>query len=412
MIEGQHRAWERAGTLVAVAVVTLVLMAMCLPAAAGAATATKAWTVMVYLDADNSLEKLGPSDFVNELCNPGSTANVNVVTVMDRGKVKDSSYGGWTDTKLFYCTAGQTPTAANAVADWGERDMGNPQTLIDFVTYCKTNYPASHYLLCFWDHGFLWYPGYYTLRDDTGVNRAATMLDIDEQGTALAAVGGVDVIGSDQCQMQMIENDSVWQPYAKAVCASQDTVNNTGLNYGAIVSALQATPGMTAAQAGDMVAQTTLSPTDSMTYSTVQLDARFTSLRTAVNKWATDLTAAMATNKAIYKTAQNATQGSDSDTSMRDLYDAAYQIKARVADATIKADCDAVMAAVTADVTFNWTNGTTKEARAHGISIWWPTLSLQYKMNDAKIDDWAYYTTKIPFGATNAWSPFLQSLTQ
>ena len=57
------------------------------------------------------------------------------------------------------------------------------------------------------------------------------------------AAGGVDVIASDQCQMQMIEDLSAWQPYAKAVVASEDTVNNTGLNYSTITSGLQANPG-------------------------------------------------------------------------------------------------------------------------------------------------------------------------
>ena len=57
--------------------------------------------------------------------------------------MRDNSYGGWTDTKLFYCTAGETPTVANQVADWGERDMGSAQTLTDFINYCKTNYPGA-----------------------------------------------------------------------------------------------------------------------------------------------------------------------------------------------------------------------------------------------------------------------------
>jgi hypothetical protein len=405
--DGKRCACGRLGVLLAITAAMIVFVAVCLPAAASAATA-KTWTVMVYLDADNSLEKLGPTDFVNELCNPGSASNVNVVTVFDRGYKKDNSYGGWTDTKLFYCTAGETPTAANALADWGERDMGNPQTMIDFINYCKTNYPAQHYILCLWDHGYSWYPGYYTVRDDTGANGKATSLDLDKQAAALAAVGGVDVVGSDQCQQAMIENLSVWQPYVKTVCASEDTVNNTGLNYGAITAALQATPTMTAEQAANMMGQTTTSPTDSLTYSVIQLDSRFTALETAVNTWASALKAGLAANSAAYAAARTATQ-KFADTSELDLYDAANQIKAKVADPVIKADCDAVMAAVNSDVTFNWTNGSSGEARAHGIAIWWPTGSLQYKMNDSSIDDWAYYTTKIPFGATNAWSPFLSA---
>jgi hypothetical protein len=396
----------RSGVMLVLAT-AIVFFVVAVPVA-HAAAATKAWTVMVYLDADNSLEKLGPTDFVNELCNPGSGANVNVVALFDRGTVRDSSYGGWTDTKLFYCTAGQTPTAANQVADWGERDMGSAQTLTDFIRYCKANYPAQHYVLCFWDHGDMWYPGYYIVRDDTGTNGKADSLDMDKQAAAFAAAGGVDVIASDQCQMQMVENLSVWAPYAKAAVASEDTVNNTGLNYGTMAANLQATPSMTAEQASNMIAQGTTSPTDGMTYSAVQLDSRFTTLQSAINKWAVDMKAAMATNKAAYAAALKAAkhfEGSDEI----DLYDAAAQVKARVSNSTIKADCDAVMAAVGADVTYNWTDGSRGERNAHGVAIWWPSTSLQYKWNDASFDDWLYYTSMIPFGATNAWSPFLQS---
>ena len=401
----RHGRLTRSGILVVLATV-VVLFVVAVPTA-HAAMATKPWTVMVYLDADNSLEKLGPTDFVNELCNPGSGTNVNVVALFDRGTMKDNSYGGWTDTKLFYCTAGETPTAANQVADWGERDMGSAQTFTDFITYCKTNYPAQHYVMCFWDHGFLWYPGYYIVRDDTGANGKATSLDLDKQAAGFAAAGGVDVIASDQCQMQMIEDLSVWQPYAKAVVASEDTVNNTGLNYGTITSTLQANPAMTAEQAANAIAQSTLLPTtDSMTYSAVQLDSRFTTLGSAVNKWAADMKASMATNKAAYVAARKVVQQFEDVTEV-DLYDAAAQVKAKVADATIKADCDAVMAAVSAAVTYNWTDGSTGEKNAHGLAIWWPTTSLQYKFNDASFDDWLYYTTKIPFGAGNAWSAFL-----
>ena len=393
----------RAGILTVL--VAMVALFLAVAPVAHAATA-KPWTIMVYLDADNSLETLGPTDFVNELCTPGSGSNVNVVALFDRGSKKDNSYGGWTDTKLFYCTAGETPTAANQVADWGERDMGSAQTLTDFLSYCKTNYPAQHYVLCFWDHGDMWYPGYYIVRDDTGANGKATSLDMDKQAAAFAAAGGVDVVCSDQCQMQMIENLSVWGQYAKAAVASEDTVNNTGLNYGTMTSLLQATPGMTAEQASNAFAQATTSPTDSMTYSAVQLDARFTTLENAVNKWAVDMKATMTANKSGYSAARKAVKAFEKQDEV-DLYDAAAQVKSRVTDVTIKTDCDAVMTAVGADVTYNWTNGSNAEKNSHGMAIWWPTSSLQYKFNDAAFDDWLYYMTKLPFGASNAWSPFL-----
>ena len=49
--------------------------------------------------------------------------------------------------------------------------MGNPQTLSDFVTWSKTNYPADHYALYFWGHGWGWHPD-WTMHDDTSAATA------------------------------------------------------------------------------------------------------------------------------------------------------------------------------------------------------------------------------------------------
>ncbi len=43
-------------------------------------------------------------------------------------------------------------------------DMGNPQTLTDFVNWAKTFYPAQHYALIVWDHGAGWRRGQQALR--------------------------------------------------------------------------------------------------------------------------------------------------------------------------------------------------------------------------------------------------------
>ena len=127
---------------------------------------SKAWTVMVYIDGDNNLEDYVVKDLETELSALGSNANVNVVALADRGPGYDTSRGDWQTTKLYYCTQGMLADAAGAVADWGERNMGDPQTLVDFVAYTKANYPATNYLLAFWDHGYMTFQGYTSL-DDT-----------------------------------------------------------------------------------------------------------------------------------------------------------------------------------------------------------------------------------------------------
>src|SRR6187431_1001950 len=108
----------------------LVLLSTLTGTAFAAPAAAKAkWTVMVYISGDNNLEDFVVSDIETELAPTGSSANVQVVALADRGPGYDTSYGDWQTTKLFHVTQGMTAAPQNAVADWGERNMGDPQTL-------------------------------------------------------------------------------------------------------------------------------------------------------------------------------------------------------------------------------------------------------------------------------------------
>ncbi len=151
----KHSVW-----LLAVVVLVGAAALMAAAAASAAPLPAKAWTVMVYIDGDNNLEDYVVKDIETELSALGSNASVNVVAIADRGPGYDTSRGDWQTTKVYYCTQGMLADAASAVADWGERNMGDPQTLMDFVAWAKTNYPATNYLLAFWDHGYMTFQGY------------------------------------------------------------------------------------------------------------------------------------------------------------------------------------------------------------------------------------------------------------
>ena len=73
-----------------------------------------AWTLMVYLDADNNLESAGIDDFL-EMATVGSDANINIVVQFDRINGYDTSYGDWTRCKRFYIEKDMTPIPGNAV---------------------------------------------------------------------------------------------------------------------------------------------------------------------------------------------------------------------------------------------------------------------------------------------------------
>jgi hypothetical protein len=391
--------------LVLMPVLTLMALALALAGpVSSAAAATKAWTVMVYLDGDNSLEDYVTLDIRDELSALGSNADVNVVCIADRCPGLNTTYGDWTDTRLFYCTQGLEPYPENAVAAWGERDMGDPQTLADFVTWTKTNYPADHYLIAFWDHGYLWWPNYSNISDST----SGDTLDDDEQVDAMAVAGAVDVVAWDCCQRQMVEIAANWQPYAKMMAGSEEYTNWEGVQYDKVIAAIRATPTMTAQQVSDTIATTATG--DSLTFSSVALDERFDALLAAIDQWAIALRNGLPAYKSDYDAAWRSTQ-TFTEATDKDLCDAALQIKAKVTDATIDATCDALVNAVQDAVTVNWTSGNRQVAGAHGIAIWWPKTAtdLQITWNDdpVPIDDWLYYRTEMALAPRTAWGSFI-----
>ncbi len=232
------------------------------------------WTVMVYIGGDNDLERSVVPDIETELCVPGSNADVNVVCLADRHPGYDRSAGDWTTTKLFYCTEGMTATPENAVADWGERNTADPQTLTDFVLWAQATYPAEHYAIFFWDHGWMWRPG-QTLRDAT----SADAMDEDEFLAAMSTEGvaPVDVAGWDMCERQTIEVAATWAANgAAAVVGSEEDEWWEGVQYDLVVAALQADPAMTPDEMA--VAAASTPGGDNRTYSALALDARWDAL--------------------------------------------------------------------------------------------------------------------------------------
>ncbi len=386
-------------------IVAIALVCTIAPAAFATVTLpqpAKAWTVMVYMDGDNNLEDYVVKDIETELSALGSNANVNVIVLADRGPGYDTSRGDWQSTKVYYCTQGMLADAASAVADWGERDMGDPQTLTDFVTWAKADFPATNYLLSFWDHGYMWMPNAYNIRDDT----SADFLNDDEQVTAMQAAGPVSVVAWDCCQRQLAEIAANWQPYAKAMAGSESYTNWEGIQYDAVIAAIRNNPALTPQQVSDKVASTALG--DSDTYSSVALDARFTTVMTALDQLAMAMKNGLPTYRSAYMAARRATQLYSGNIEF-DLWHMAYNVKAKVADATIKARCDALMSAVATDVTVNWISSSKQVKNSHGLAIWWPSTASA--LNPYASTDFTYYKA-MRMSQLTSWDDFLAAFCQ
>lgn len=375
--------------------IVFVLMAS-LTCTASAAAPQAQWTVMVYISGDNDLEDYVVRDIETELAATGSSADVHVVALADRGPGYDTSYGDWQTTKLYHVTKNMKADAASAVADWGERNFGDPQTLIDFVSWTKENYPADHYALYFWGHGWNWHPD-YVMQDDTDDDT----LDYEEMKAALPSLGFIDVVGYDGCNMASIEIFNLWHGYATAVTSSQEWVGWEGLQYDLFLAQLSANPNMTADQLAIASSQ---SATADKTWSAVAVDGRLDALLTAVDEWSIALKGGLSAHRSKYNRAFGATRTFWQAPMDKDLYDMAYEMKRNVANTDIKNKSQAVMDAVSAVVLHE--RNVNAYADAHGITIY------HISKDSEKESNYAYYRSTIDFALQSGWDEFLDAYAQ
>ena len=216
------------------------------------------WTILVYLDGDNNLEADAIDDFL-EMARVGSTEQVHIVVQMDRIRSPetwdDERYNNWDGSLRFRVESGMEPDPANALADIGERNMGDPATLTDFLIWGIETYPARRYAIILWDHGASWLG---IASDDTD----GDVLNLPEISSALqnalerTQIGGFELIGFDACLMAQIDVLQTVAPYGRVAVASAELEPNSGWAWDAWLEQLVANPAQDGAAIAPVIVQT------------------------------------------------------------------------------------------------------------------------------------------------------------
>ena len=167
-------------------------------------------------------------------------------------------------------------------------DMGDAQTLQDFLEFASENYPADKTAVTFWNHGGGSVSGaaFDELHDYDS-------LDLTELYQAFNAVWPADkenpsleLVGFDTCLMATVDVAATFQNFAKYLVASEETEPGNGWLYSGWAGALAENPAMDGQELGTVICdtyyegcqeagtedQTTLSLTD-LTQLTPLLDA-------------------------------------------------------------------------------------------------------------------------------------------
>ncbi|MDI3531169.1 MAG: hypothetical protein PWP60_1018 [Candidatus Atribacteria bacterium] len=333
------------------------------------------WTVMVFLNGDNDLEQAAWADLAS-MESVGSSNRVKVVVQFDQAR------GG---TARYLVNQGGSTLLENL----GEANMGDGNTLVDFVRFCAENYPAEHYALIIWNHGY----GFKGNSKDISFDETSggDALTIPELASALRQAkiytgGKIDLLGMDACLMALVEVAYELRDGAQLLVASQESEPLEGWNYPVFLQALNSNPSMSASNLARSIVDSYISSywVQSITLSAVDL-TKVSALAQAVDELASAILSDSLTPPFIYLALGDSAQYFD-DYDYVDLAHLALLLSGdpRIGNSIVKSAASQVYNLVQDTVLYSRTSGS-GVSNAYGLSIYFP-----YKQYLSKYESLAF----------------------
>ena len=151
-----------------------------------------AWTIMMYMAADNDLYNIYFDQDWEAMKAVGSTERVHLVAFVDRESTHRANY--------YYIRRGDSEN----LQELDSVNSGDGQTLLNFISFAKQRYPAERYALILWNHGGGWRISNKGIGEDWANQK--DLIEIPELANALSQAGvHFSLIGMDACRMATIE---------------------------------------------------------------------------------------------------------------------------------------------------------------------------------------------------------------
>jgi hypothetical protein len=399
------------------------------------------WTIMVYLNGDNSLELYALSDFA-EMAKVGSTSDVNIIVQFDRQPVRQPSDSDWSETLRFHVEKDMKPLRSKAYETLGEQDMACGKTVEQFVVAARRRFPARHYAFILWGHG----SGYRNLLTALGPYRESfipggitpisykggtqdnstigekNILYNRELADALGRALGkerLDLFVFDECIMGMIENAYALRTRAHYMVASEELVPETSFDYSDVFGALVRKPSMDAAKLAQTFVQSYGAlyeePIPQITMSAIDLD-RIDPARVAVSNLADDLAVDFANQRQAIKSArrESVNYGGECRFSICfqqiDLQRFCELLASNTASTTIRSRANEVIARVKTAVIANAAGKLASRLKgSNGLAIYFPSDGNTYCRDDFNQCGYEKTNHRFPVAFVNdsTWSVFL-----
>jgi hypothetical protein len=384
-----------------------------------ATPAEKDWTMLVYLNGDNSLDDFGPKN-INQMEKVGSSDKVNVV-------VQWASLERGTAQRLLIKQDNDLTTVTSPVVqDMGKVDMGDYKSLVDFVKWGVANYPAKHYFIDVWDHGGGWHLSNQAKSKTSEIftrvksrpmdiswdDGSGNFITIPQLGLALkeaAKIIGhkVDVYASDACLMAMPEVSTEMSDSVSIFAGSEETEPGAGWPYDSFLTAWNRAQDSSPANVAKLLADLYVKSyedgengSQEVTFSVFDL-SKTESLNRSILNLGASLGSLSADSKALVVKAIGGTQ----TFLYSDFGDLGDFIKNLESAKIPEIKSDTVNSVKLAMGAFLLANHATQGsyAKATGVSIWLPGSA------DALNSYWDKYTT-LQFQQTTHWGDALKAV--
>jgi hypothetical protein len=221
------------------------------------------WTVMIFMNAKDFGMDCAAWANLEELRAIGSSRDVNYVVELGREKgtaCLSHNEPAWPGaTQRYHIERGMS--FAWDPKRRQDRDMGSSEHLAKFAEWGMRAFPARHYAVIIWSHGFgLAMPlipmaNDVQPRQDTLFHHFSASFDPDTKHylynrqvrdslIGLFRNKKLDVLGYDACLMGGLESAYAMQEFAAQFVVSEQEENGASWNYGALAKHLRSHPGI------------------------------------------------------------------------------------------------------------------------------------------------------------------------
>lgn len=349
-----------------------------------AATEVKEWTFLVFLNGHNDLDQYGASN-MKQMERVGSTDKVNVV-------VQWASMASPTTKRIYVRKSTNAEVVTSpAVEELSPVDMGNPNSLIEFVRWAKERYPARHYFIDVWNHGSGWHRinkmGGEARQDDISWDeRFNSHITTKQLGAAMQVISRelgqkVDVYGSDACLMAMAEVAGEMKNSVEVFVGAEETEPGDGWPYDQLLAEWNKKERATASDVGQILVREYVKAysggqfgKEEVTLSAMKM-AHWSRFESAFKNFSSEMRNLDAAERAaVLRVAANTQAYQYSD--YKDLFHFTQGLAAANLSSVAQSSLSRLQATLNELILENGVTGEYRNSR--GISLWIPDTRYQY----------------------------------